>query len=106
MGAATSMAAETSRTATPFAHAGGASEYCSRCGTRVYANEMMRTERRGAAIHGEARCWHLQCFKCTDCGTKLRPDSWEEAPNGDLVCRTHYVARRQSAEVDGATDAS
>ena len=98
MGAATSMGAETLGTsATPFALLGNAN-HCSRCGKRVYANEMMRTERRNA--QSDAQCWHMQCFKCKDCGTKLRPDSYEEAPNGDLVCKTHYVARRNAAELE------
>ncbi len=102
MGAATSMSTETSGAASPFQYPLATHQdmtACSRCGKRVYANEMLRTERRNE--RSVARCWHVQCFKCKDCGTRLRPDSWEEALNGDLVCKTHYAARKNAVEAGG-----
>jgi hypothetical protein len=70
---------------------------CARCGKRVYQHEMMRAVLKGGGSLCSL-CYHPQCFKCLDCGTKLRPDSYELAPNNDLLCRNHYIARKNAAQ--------
>ena len=97
MGAATTTVVDPSTTGGHGYSIGVHDQTCARCGGRVYANEMIRTEARNAQSDGH--CWHQTCFKCKDCGTKLRPDTWEEASNGDLLCKTHYIARKNSAEL-------
>ncbi|EOD08238.1 hypothetical protein EMIHUDRAFT_243015 [Emiliania huxleyi CCMP1516] len=74
--------------------------HCVRCAKPVYAMErqLARTHR------GDNLIFHKACFRCEDCGTLLRPDSWEvhgdaaalEAGRGALLCRVHFAARVQA----------
>ena len=74
--------------------------HCVRCAKPVYAMErqLARTHR------GDNLIFHKACFRCEDCGTLLRPDSWEvhgdaaalEAGRGALLCRVHFAVRVQA----------
>merc|ERR1712224_318965 len=76
----------------PYYYLSGENGTCARCAKTVYANEIC-----AAKAHFEAypRAYHQQCFRCRDCETKLRVDNWEiEASSGDLLCKTHFIARQ------------
>ena len=73
-------------------------EKCRVCGERAYLAERIsvRTHR------GSELLYHTGCFRCSDCGGRLRADNWEiwgnpealEKDLGVLCCRVHYAQRQ------------
>lgn len=73
-------------------------ERCERCRGAVYANERMFAQTHAASTgRGEGHIFHRRCFRCADCNTLLRPDSWELDAGGVLLCKVHYTARLHAA---------
>jgi len=55
-------------------------ERCPGCSKRVYPNEKI-------AIDGIG--WHRACFKCSGCGSTLKPGSSFAQFKGKYYCKTH-----------------
>jgi hypothetical protein len=56
-------------------------EGCPRCGYAVYAAEQMMS--RG-------RLWHRRCFSCAECHKSLDSMNCNDAPDGEIYCRSCY----------------
>ena len=79
-----SAGAAASTTATPrkrFSFVGGGGEKCHSCSKTVYPAEKV-------AAH--EKCWHISCFRCSDCSTKLAVHNFEITDAGKLYCKTHF----------------
>ncbi|KAL1523319.1 hypothetical protein AB1Y20_018265 [Prymnesium parvum] len=64
---------------------------CARCGKQVYMCEMATAK---------SHRFHQSCFRCTDCGIKLRVGNWELVDE-QLVCYRHFE-ERQLAKMSSA----
>uniref|UniRef100_A0A8D8RLU6 Muscle LIM protein Mlp84B n=2 Tax=Cacopsylla melanoneura TaxID=428564 RepID=A0A8D8RLU6_9HEMI len=54
---------------------------CPRCGYAVYAAEQMISKNK---------IWHRRCFSCSDCHRSLDSTNLNDAPDGDIYCRSCY----------------
>ena len=73
-----SEAAERARRRFSF---GGGGETCERCGKRVYPAEKAQ---------GIKKIYHMECFRCSTCNTKLHPHSYELTEEGAPLCKVHH----------------
>ena len=79
---------------------GGGGEVCAMCSKRVYAAEKM------AGV--PERVYHVNCFRCAACNTKLASHNYERTDGGELLCKVHYKAhlnanRPKASIVDGGS---
>ena len=65
-----------------FSFGGGGGESCERCGKRVYPAEK--------APGLSKKVYHMDCFRCSTCSTKLHPHSYELTDEGVPLCKVHH----------------
>ena len=63
---------------------GGGGEKCALCNKTVYAAEKMA----GVPERG----YHVNCFRCATCATKLACHNYERTSDGMLLCKVHFKA--------------
>jgi len=57
---------------------------CALCGTTVYAMEKLQCE---------GFVFHINCFKCAQCGCKLSMESFAKSTDNTFYCKVHYEKR-------------
>ena len=86
-------------TSHPGAWVAANSVRCARCTKVVYAMEMQQiSSHRGLNRRDGPLHFHKQCFRCHQCNTLLRLDTWELDEQDVLLCRTHFAARQLAKE--------
>ena len=105
-GASTSAAVPPSDSpvTTPYGTRNTSGSGCNACGKTVYAQEAMVASCRCAGEH-ISYTYHKACFRCADCGTSLRLNTFEldaSAEPGVILCKAHYLARRRNEPVNAS----
>ncbi|XP_071453098.1 muscle LIM protein Mlp84B-like isoform X2 [Hetaerina americana] len=54
---------------------------CPRCGFAVFAAEQMISK---------GKIWHRHCFHCSECNRSLDSTTLNDAPDGDIYCKSCY----------------